>query len=536
MARYEKDRGESFLEGIEQPEGYRKRLEWLQESSAQYMDEVYQIVHSHRPGLPIWFNQASPFEIPTKILRKGSCLFLEGWQADSPSGLSVPGMVLRDWQMPGPQILIYWGGYNRAPLELEKFRTAAILLQDARPRFVTNAQNMPDGRQRTEFFEWAGRLQDYTRQLEPILRDLKPITSLGVFFSEATRDHLAAQRKPTELGLDDFGASIRGCVEILSRTRYPLGVIPPWEVNTTTLGQYDLITLPETEALSEVEGEALRDYVKKGGKLLASWKPGLVDERGKRRENFLLADVLGVDYVEEVRKYAGKDGPGIYLQSTGHPLTAFLGSEEVGILPASSRRDPAFCPFVKVRGAAENLMDYRLPYMAPDLDHHLVDSWFVAPPGNEKIPQAATLQAYGEGKAIYIGVPLFQRFLSPSSFNPTVVSDLFWIDEFVRALIKQLVPNPALRVEGLGAIQSAFYRKGPGQVVVQVVNGGVWTNGGPAPPIPNAEIVGRADRFPIRAAHLLWPKPQTLRVTDGQVWRVQVPQVDLHAIVAIDLK
>ncbi len=534
MARYEKDDGESFLAGIDEPEGYGKRLEWLQESSGQYVDEILQVVHSLRPGLPIWFNQTSPDEMPTKILRKASCLFQEGHEADTPSGLSASALVLRDWEMPGPQVLIYWGGYDGAPEELEKFRTAAILVQGARPRFVTDQQNMPDGRQRPEFFEWAGRLQEYTRQVEPLIQNLKPITSLGVFFSEATRDHLAAQRRPSSLGLGDFRESIGGCLEIFGRTNYPVGVIPPWQLSPDALGQYDLIALPETDALSEAEGQALRDFVKKGGKLLASWKPGLVDELGKERANFLLADVLGVNYVEEVKKYAGKDGPGIYLQSTGHPLSAFLGSGEVGILAASGSRDPAFCPFVHVQGPAENLLDYRLPYVVPDLDKHILDSWNVAPPGNDKLPQAATIQTYGQGKAVYIGVPIFQR--SQPALNFTLsLAPLYWADEFIRGLVRQLVPDPAIRVHSVGGTQAAFYRQGSNQVVVQLLNSGIWANRGPAPPIRDIETVGRSDRFPIRTARLAWPKEQALSVTKGPSWRVQVPEVAIHAIVVIDI-
>jgi hypothetical protein len=435
---------------------------------------------------------------------------------------------------------MYWGGYNGTPIEVEKFRTASIILQGAHPMMVTDQQNMPDGRQQDGFFEWAGHLQEYIGQVEPFLQNLKPITSLGIFFSEATRDHLAAQRLPGGpfgLGGAELRDSIVGCLEILTRTQYPVGIIPPHRLNPDDLQRYDLIVLPETDAMSEVEGRALREYVAKGGKLLASWKPGLVDERGKGRSNFLLADVLGVDYEEEVQKYAGKDGPGMYFQSAGHPLSAFLGSGVVGILvvgllpPGSA---PS-CPFVRVHGPAENILDYRLPYMVPDLDKHIVDSWNPAPPGNEKIPQAATIHNYGDGKAIYVGVPIFRRYQTNSTSYTYVRTPLYWVDEFVRRIVKELVPDPPVRIEGNGTVHAAFYRQGPQQLVVQMVNGGIWATQDKAPAAREVEIVGRSDLFAIRSARLLWPREQTLNVTKGQSWRVQVPPVDLHAIVKIDI-
>ena len=376
-------------------------------------------------------------------------------------------------------------------------------------------------------------LQEYIAQVEPFLKNLKPITSLGIYFSEATRDHLAAQRSS---GLRD---SIIGCLEILTRTQYPVGIIPPHRLNPDDLQHYDLIVLPETDAMSEAEGGAFRDYVGKGGKLLASFKPGLVDETGKGRSNFLLADVLGVDYEEEVRKYAGKDGPGIYFQSTGHPLSAFLGSGVVGILMAGSLvmlpGTAPTCPFVRVHGPAQNILDYRLPYMVPDLDKHIVDSWNPAPPGNERIPQAATIHEYGDGKAIYIGAPIFRRYQTTSTSYTFVRSTLYWVDEFVRRIVKELAPDPPVRIEGNRSVQAAFYRQGAQQLVVQMVNSDIWAIQDKAPAVRDVEIVGRSDLFPIRSARLLYPKEQALNVTKGRAWRVQVQPVELHAIVKIEV-
>jgi len=268
----------------------------------------------------------------------------------------------------------------------------------------------------------------------------------------------------------------------------------------------------------------------------------LIDEHGKERSNFLLADVLGVDYEEEVEKYAGRDGPGMYFQASGHPLSALLGSGVVGILVPPSAGwgvlppgSNAFCAFVRVRGPAESLLDYRLPYMVPDLDKHLVDSWNPAPPGNEKIPQAATNHRYGDGRAMYVGVPIFRAYQT-NTFSYTLVrTPLYWVDEFVRRMVKELVPNPAVRIEGNGTVQAAFYRQGAQQLVVQMVNGAIWAIQDKAPAARDVEIVGHSDLFPIRTARLLWPTEQTLNVTKGRSWRVQVPPVDLHSIVRIEL-
>jgi hypothetical protein len=172
--------------------------------------------------------------------------------------------------------------------------------------------------------------------------------------------------------------------------------------------------------------------------------------------------------------------------------------------------------------------------MVPDLDKHIVDSWNPAPPGNERIPQAATIHSYGDGRAIYVGVPIFWQYQTNSISYTYVRTPLYWVDEFVRRIVKDLVPDPPLRIEGNDTVQAAFYRQGPKQLVVQMVDGAIWAIQDKAPAARDVEIVGRSDAFPIRSARLLWPREQILNVKKGQAWRVQVPPVDLHAIVRIE--
>jgi hypothetical protein len=96
--------------------------------------------------------------------------------------------------------------------------------------------------------------------------------------------------------------------------------------------------LPEVDELSDAQSDVIRRWVKEGGTLVASYKCGLCDENHKTRSNFPLADVFGVDYVSEERKYAydreGKlrsgDFISTYLESSGHPLAKSLATSTVG--------------------------------------------------------------------------------------------------------------------------------------------------------------------------------------------------------------
>lgn len=524
QAKYLQQFGEPLRLTVDDPLGYRRRTRWFQKCSEEYLDEVYAIVHSSRSGLPIWMNQCDPLDMSAEVLRKSSCLYLEPFS--SPTGLSTSSILLRGWKTEGPEVGLFWDGYSHDPPQMDLYRTAQILMQGARPRFVTDDQNMPDGRQRQPFFDWTSQMMEYVEKVEPLICGLKPIPCLGILFSETTRDYLLAvgRFRSSMIGLD-FLPSLLASMEILSGTGYPVEVVPSGDLQSGSASDFDLIVLPETEALSQPECGALEQYVQAGGKLIATYKPGLIDANCDQRADFGLAETLGVHYVEEVTKFAGKDGPGIYLQTNGHPLSSFLGPGEVGILGKGVLPNPSYCTYVRVEGKAESILDYRPPYLVPDLAQHIFHSWTSAPPGSEHIPQAATLNRHGKGAAVYCGVPLFRRY----------ASDLYWIADWLRGLITRLVPDPPIQVIGAPGLYATFSQQGSKRLIVQMANSLVWIGKGITSPLREVEICGLTDRFQPYAAELLWPQKRPLVVVHGKKWRIPVPEVVLHSIVAIEL-
>lgn len=534
-ARYLQDAAVPMATSNSDPRAFRHQVEWFQNCSARFLDEIAAIVHERRPGLPIWFNQGDPLDMPDSVLRKSASLYLE--PLSSPTGLSAASILLRGAGIfgaarddnpeasPTPQVGIFWNGYTSDPIEMDLYRTSALLLQGARPRLITDEQNMPDGRQRQPFFDWVSRMNGHIEQIEPHLGHLTPLPSIGIFFSQTTRDFLrdTGRFRSSMIG-GDFLPSLLGCVEILTQTGYPVDFASS-TLAADSLSRFDLIVLPETEALSDVECEAIHQYVRKGGRILATFKPGLHDDKLQARSDFGLAKTLGVSYLEEVTRYAGTDGPGIYLQTNGHPLSSFLGLGEVGILGKGIQPQQSYSTWIRIKGVAESILDYCPPYLVPDLAHHIFHGWNPAPPGNERIPMAATVYRCGAGTAVYAGVPLFRRY----------APDLYWIADWVKGLVARLVPDPQLRVAGSAAVHASFWQQGTRRLVVQVANSLVWTSHGSASALRGLEIVGRTHHFSPATAQLVWPKEQALRIVPGAAWRIPVPDVALHSIVAIDL-
>ena len=98
--------------------------------------------------------------------------------------------------------------------------------------------------------------------------------------------------------IGDIAQEFLGFYEGLARAQVPFDVID--EQNFCDLSKYDLLIFPNAAALSKDSCQDLRDFVRTGGNVVASFETSLYDEYGKRQDDFQLSDVLGVNFNQRV--------------------------------------------------------------------------------------------------------------------------------------------------------------------------------------------------------------------------------------------
>ena len=76
------------------------------------------------------------------------------------------------------------------------------------------------------------------------------------------------------------------------------GVVTERRVAEGQVGSPRVLVLPDVVCMSGAVAEALRRFVAAGGGLVATGRTSLADEFGRPRDNFLLADLFGCDYLE----------------------------------------------------------------------------------------------------------------------------------------------------------------------------------------------------------------------------------------------
>lgn len=131
--------------------------------------------------------------------------------------------------------------------------------------------------------------------------------------------------------------SIRGFEQALIEHHIPFNIISESMLSVEQLLQYKVLILPTAACMSEDAADAISEYVRKGGNVIATFESSLFDLKGKRRSDFLLADVFGANYEETASVYG--DNNGVFkqaymnIQHEQSPLVHNIGN--VSVIPAA---------------------------------------------------------------------------------------------------------------------------------------------------------------------------------------------------------
>jgi len=93
----------------------------------------------------------------------------------------------------------------------------------------------------------------------------------------------------------NWSQEIDGWSRLLTEEHVPFDFIVAEKVaSAADLSRYDLIILPNTANMSEAFCSAIGEYVRSGGRVLAVGETSFFDEKGYKRSDFALKDLLGV--------------------------------------------------------------------------------------------------------------------------------------------------------------------------------------------------------------------------------------------------
>lgn len=225
---------------------------------------------------------------------------------------------------------------------------------------------------------------------------------------------------------------LTGWSRLLTEEHYPFdAVIAERLTSPDDLAQYSLVILPEPVNLSTACCEALRQWVEAGGTLIATGETSLEDEKGFWREDFGLAEVLGITWEGAIEGLFALERP---LEPTPYK-GAFQFVEATGrVIARRIETDPAG----SVGGGEDPL-----------------------PVGPAKWP-AVTVSDFGQGKAYYVAFGLGRYFEQHGEEHT---------GELMSELVGAAFPTRQLEVEAPKTVEVTLFRQeAKGRFVVHLAN------------------------------------------------------------------
>lgn len=132
----------------------------------------------------------------------------------------------------------------------------------------------------------------FLKDNEKLLDDNLPVAEVAIYASKPTRDVFG---NTVSAEKDRFCCNMKGVERVLAEKHIQFVHIPG-DVNLRPedIEPYKAVILPNAACMSDNEAEVLRQYVKAGGNLIASFETSLYDENGSKRADFALGEVFGV--------------------------------------------------------------------------------------------------------------------------------------------------------------------------------------------------------------------------------------------------
>lgn len=258
----------------------------------------------------------------------------------------------------------------------------------------------PDGRLNAGALERVRRTFALTAPYEPHLGG-QAIEEVAVYFSDCSK--MSFDENGTAVAVAATGSSIdyphlhalTGACRILQQAHIPFGVITRRQLDD--LGRFRVLVLPNLLRMTPAEVEAVRTYVRNGGRVYASRYTSLTLTDGSRSEDFRLADVFGCHYD------GMETGRIIYLSPSAGPLAEALGAERA-LSHWIDKRDRRGAIRLSPRFEGQAHATLTLPYGYPSSGSISGNDWasiHCFPPWEHTATPTVVQHAFGTGQCIY---------------------------------------------------------------------------------------------------------------------------------------
>jgi hypothetical protein len=161
------------------------------------------------------------------------------------------------------------------------------IANDLRPWFTKFGGTLYDRRWLPvveDVYTWHYRSERYLRNEEPLAR-------VAMVYSQQTSHFYGGERARAKV--EDHTL---GYYQALIESRIPFEMVHDGLLDAAHVDRFKVLIFPNIAALSNAQCDRIRQYVQRGGSIVATYETSLYDEWGVRRQDFGLADLFGASF------------------------------------------------------------------------------------------------------------------------------------------------------------------------------------------------------------------------------------------------
>ncbi|HTS29526.1 MAG TPA: beta-galactosidase trimerization domain-containing protein [Bryobacteraceae bacterium] len=370
------------------------------------------------------------------------------------------------------------------------------------------------------FTKFSGTLHD-RRWLRPVedvytwhfrneryLRNERPLARVGMVYSQQTAHFYGAERARQKV--EDHTL---GYYQALIEARIPFEMVHDQLLDAAHVDPFRVLVFPNIAALSDQQCRQIREYVQRGGSIVATYETSLYDEWGVARRDFGLADLFGASYDGAIdarmqNSYLLLEGPHPILAGLEDATRIINGVSRVHTRTIGSYPHP---PLTLIPSYPDLPMEEVYPRVA-----------------RTDIPEVFVRET-GKGRVVYFPWDIDRTFwevLSPDH-GKLLANAVDWAAN---------EPRP-LTVTGPGMLDVVVWRQKESMTVHLVNLTNPMMMKGPVRefiPVPQQKVVIRVPARP-KAVHLLVSGSQPVVQHGAGTVALTLPSILDHEVIALDL-
>lgn len=315
----------------------------------------------------------------------------------------------------------------------------------------------------------------------------------------------------------------------------PVTLITELDLRPEILDRYKVLILPNVACLSDLQSDTIREYVKRGGGLVATCETSLFDELGRARKDFALQDLFGTSYGGRPQQSAERPqldaNFAIVVDDAYWAHRANAGTFRFADYPDSIFYTDSRLKQLTPSGQAtfKGTMVRPSSFVAP-----MQPAVMYFPEGSPDAFPAVAYGEHGKGRVVYFG-----GGVDAALFN--------YAFPYQRVILSKAVTWAAREPYGIAVkapmcVQSTFWKKPDGSLIVHLWNGLNTTSDHG---LQDVEVPLREEAVAIHGIELRFKglrfqsircEPEGIALEsnrDGEETIVRVPPISIHSAIVL---